>query len=692
MSEQSTLGASIQSIRGVGPKLSKTLNKKGIQTLEDALYFLPRTYEDRRQIVSIASVRPGMHPTLLGTVLSSREIRARRTRRFEVVFGDDTGRLTLLWFHAFPSLASEFEVGARFLIYGEVKIFGGRPQIVHPEYERVKDLHEGKPRQTMSFGRIVPIYSETDGLHQKTIRKLISETLQRSLPELEDPLPFDLRERLQLPDIRSSFYDVHFPKELPSDSELAQSLRRIIFEEFFVLQLGLGLKKRERTQQKAPCLIDSTGLQVDFIRLLPFQITEDQALAISDITSDLARPYPMARLVQGDVGSGKTIVAFAAAALTAAAGYQIALMVPTEILALQHFKNAEQWLAPLGIRPALLVQSTKKEVLPEVQSGKVQFVVGTHALFQKGVEFLRLGLVIVDEQHRFGVDQRNQLTRKGASTHLLMMTATPIPRTLALTLYGDLDLSLIRQKPKGRIPIETRVLREPDRPRLFQTIRKTVQSGQQVYIIYPLVEASEKLDLKSATEMYARLQREVFPDLKLGLLHGRMKGPEKEAILKAFKNGEFQILVSTTVIEVGIDVPQATLMVIEHPERLGLSQLHQLRGRVGRGSDKSHCLLMSSGNITRRLRVMCESEDGFRIAEEDLKIRGPGEFLGLQQSGLPGFRVGHIVRDATLLATAQREATQILDEDPMLSKPEHQGLRHMVEHRWSLKLERLRSG
>jgi ATP-dependent DNA helicase RecG len=404
----------------------------------------------------------------------------------------------------------------------------------------------------------------------------------------------------------------------------------------------------------------------------------------------------MTRLVQGDVGAGKTVVAFAGAVQAASSGYQTAMMAPTEILALQHFKAAERWLKPLGIEPVLLVSanSGRKEIREAVSSGQAQLVVGTHALFQQGVSFSKLGLVVVDEQHRFGVEQRSELVRKGAKEvpHLLMMTATPIPRTLALTLYGDLDLTLIRQKPSNRKPIRTTILRDRERPRLYQKIRGTVQAGEQVYIIYPLVEASEKLDLKSATEMHDRLRKEIFPDLSLGLLHGRMKPEEKERILAEFKEGKFQILVSTTVIEVGIDVPNATLMIIEHPERLGLSQLHQLRGRVGRGALQSECVLVADEYVSPRLKIMESTEDGFVIAEEDLRLRGPGEFLGTRQSGLPGFRVGHILRDASLLDLAREEALRLLEIDPDMTSPAHAGIRHMVESRWKEKIDRLRSG
>ncbi len=691
------ISESIQAVKGVGPNLARVLSKKGIKTIEDALYFLPRTYEDRSRLTPIRDLVAGRTATVQATVVSGSFSPGRGSqRRFTAVVSDGTGTMSLTWFHAYPSLTAEFVAEAKFLIHGEIRFFAGLPSISHPDYERVTQSPEGKPVATVNFGRVVPVYSETEGLHQKTVRRMMREVLKLSLPQLEDPLPDRMRVRLGLPDLKQSFAALHFPPRLPAEGESTDALRRIIFEEFFVLQLGLGLKKRTRQREKAPCLADPGHLAKRFIEGLPFALTADQDKAISEIAVDLAKGQAMARLLQGDVGAGKTVVALAAAAAAAGSGYQTAFMAPTEILAGQHFRTAEAFLTPLGVGVELVTQASaaRAEVRSRVAEGKVSVVIGTHALFQKQLSFAKLGLVVVDEQHRFGVDQRNELVRKGESLvpHLLMMTATPIPRTLSLTLYGDLDLTILRQKPAGRQPIVTTVMRDKERPRLYQDMRRTVERGEQVYIIYPLVEASEKLELKSATEQYDRLRKEVFPDLSIALLHGRMKGEEKDRILAEFKAGKYQILVSTTVIEVGIDVANATLMVIEHPERLGLSQLHQLRGRVGRGKAASRCLLIADQYVGQRLRVMEQTEDGFVIAEEDLKIRGPGEFLGTRQSGLPGFRVGHILRDAELLGQARDEADLVLVQDPELSAPEHVGIRSMVESRWRDKIERLRGG
>jgi len=689
------LSSSIQYIKGVGPKLAKVLSKKGIETIEDALYFIPRTYEDRSRITKMGDLSPGVSVTVFGKVISARRIKGRgRQMRFEATLSDSTGSVVLTWFHAYPALVEEFSTGTQFLVFGECRFYHGLPQIAHPEYEKIVDVTLGKPRASLSFGRIVPVYSETEGLHQKVIRKLMGEVLKTSLSELEESLPEELRTRLALPPLRKSFVALHFPEKMPGEGELSQSVQRIIFEEFFILQLGLCLKKAHRKRDKAPILEDNTGQLDKFISSLPFPLTSDQTKVIGEITKDLKSGQMLSRLVQGDVGSGKTVVAFAGSVISKASSFQTALMAPTELLAQQHFRNAEKLLKGTGVRPLLVTHSNSslKEVRQAVKSGEADLIIGTHALFQKAIEFRQLGLIIVDEQHRFGVDQRQELVRKGERPHLLMMTATPIPRTLAFTLYGDLDLSIIREKPAGRMPIRTSILRERDRHALYSKIREFVNRGEQVYIIYPLVENSEKLELKSATDMYERLKKEIFPEYRLTLVHGRMKGDEKDEVLKEFKEGKFEILVSTTVIEVGIDVPNATLMVIEHPERLGLSQLHQLRGRVGRGSKASECVLVADKFVGERLRVMARTEDGFEIAEEDLRIRGPGEFLGTRQSGLPGFRAGHILRDAELLTRAREEAERILEKDPELTAPENKGIRTMVESRWKEKIERLKGG
>lgn len=686
LSMSDLLSNSVQYVKGVGPNLAKLLSKKGIATLEDALYFVPRAYEDRRRITPIRSLRMGETATVFATVQSFKSTGKYRRTRSEAVISDESGSLKLQWFHSFPGLKDEFQVGNKVLVYGEVRAFGANVLMVHPDYELVKETKDGRPVISSNFGRIVPIYSETEGLHQKTLRRLMRECLKVTLPTLEEVLPADLLARLDLPNIQKSFTSLHFPENIPVNQTVTKELKRIIFEEFFILQLGLELQKKDRQHLIAPVFEIKDSVLESFRKQLPFTLTKDQEKALSDIYSDLKKPKPMVRLIQGDVGSGKTAVAFAAALVAIKNGYQAALLAPTEILAQQHYKAAEKVLGPLGISVGLITHSERN--VPR------EFTIGTHALFQEKVNFTKLGLVIVDEQHRFGVDQRNDLLNKSKNLtpHILMMTATPIPRSLALTCYGDLDLTLIREKPAGRIKIRTDIYRSKDRPRLYSKIRETVMRGEQVYIIYPLVEASEKLELKSAIEMHDHLKKEIFPQFKVGLVHGRLKADEKDQVLIDFKNKKYDMLVSTTVIEVGIDVPNATLMVVEHPERLGLSQLHQLRGRVGRSDLKSECILIAEEFVTERLRIMERTDDGFEIAEEDLRIRGPGEFLGTKQSGLPGFRVGHILRDQDLLQLAKNEAQNLLKEDPLLEQPQNKGIRRMLESRWKEKIDRLRNG
>lgn len=691
-----SLEESIQTIKGVGPKLGKILSDRGIATVEDALYFLPRAYQDRSKITPIRQVMVGTDVTIFGRIRKVSEIGFGRSKRVNAEVEDASGRLKLVWFNAYPSLLKELTEGAEILAFGTATLFGAVIQIVHPEFEIVDEQIDGKPVTSEHFGRVVPIYSEPEGVHQKVLRKITAQALQANLQTMEDPLPIALRNRLKLPTLGESFVNLHFPKKMPVETLTGPEVTRLAFEEFFVLQLGLALKKRERESDVAPAINVTADSVSSFKRGLPFDFTGDQQSALSEILEDLRKPQAMRRLVQGDVGSGKTAVALAALAVVAKDGFQGAFMAPTEVLAIQHFATAEKYLGPMGITCALLTHSTpdKAELFNKVRTGKIQVLIGTHALFQQAVEFEGLALAVVDEQHRFGVVQRAELLKKGKalSPHLLMMTATPIPRTLALTVYGDLDISWIREKPRGRPPIQTRVMRERDRMKVYDQIRRTLTAGQQGYLIYPLVENSEKLDLRSSTDMYERLRREVFPDFKLGLLHGRMKSEQKEEILNRFKAGQIQLLISTTVIEVGIDVPNATLMVIEHPERLGLSQLHQLRGRVGRGSAVSHCVLLCDEFVTQRLRIMEKTEDGFEIAEEDMRLRGPGEFLGTRQSGLPGFRVGHIVRDAALLRVAREEAQALLKADPNLEAPENALIKKMVLTRWKDKIERLGDG
>lgn len=697
------LGVGIQFIKGIGPKLAALLEKKEIRTVEDALYLLPLRYEDRRQLLKISSLRPGQSAVFSGSVLSAEASRTRNGRSvFEVLLQDDSGTIVCKWFSANAVwMKRTWKVGRVGVFSGEVSQFGHQREVHHPDVEWLpegRDLAALLAADPANFGRIVPVYPLTEGIHQKTMRRVMREVVAGYLSNIDSQVPPELCPA-GFPSLREALGQVHAP---PPEADLADlnagatpAHKSLAFDEFFFWELGLALKKR------GVLLEDGIAFQVthrytkELVRLLPFELTAAQRRVLAEIKADMMSPHPMHRLVQGDVGSGKTLVALMAALIAVENEYQVAIMAPTEILAEQHWHTIHRWCAQMGIEVTLITAGlkgkAKKEALERVASGSARIVIGTHAVIQEKVVFARLGLGIIDEQHRFGVLQRGILKKKGTNPDILVMTATPIPRTLAMTLFGDLDLSVIDEMPPGRIPIETRVFFEARRTQLYDMIRNQVRSERQVYIIYPLVEETEKSDLKAATQMAEHLQDEVFPGLRVGLLHGRLTPLEKEAVMASFTNREFDILVSTTVIEVGIDVPNATLMVIEHAERFGLSQLHQLRGRVGRGKEKSYCVLMTGGKMSedgeKRLQVMEATGDGFRIAEADLEIRGPGDFLGTRQAGMPDFRVANILRDGSLLEKARRAAFDLLERDPELSHPAHAPLHDELLRRWGKRLE-----
>ncbi|OGP62620.1 MAG: ATP-dependent DNA helicase RecG [Deltaproteobacteria bacterium RBG_13_47_9] len=549
----------------------------------------------------------------------------------------------------------------------------------------------------INFKRIVPIYSETEGLHQRTLRRLMKNILDGYADELRSPIPQEIVRGKDLIEFQEAFRRVHFPPDEESMEDLnlyrSDGHRRIIFDELFFLELGLAMKRRGAALKKGISFRTDGYLPEKLLKQLPFQLTSSQKRVLAEIKEDMEKPHPMNRLIQGDVGSGKTMVALLACLYGVECGYQAAIMVPTEVLAEQHYLNLHQWVEPLGVRVALLTSSIrsseKEDLYRQIRQGDIQMVIGTHAVIQEAVQFHRLGVAIIDEQHKFGVVQRGLLKKKGAEPDILVMTATPIPRTLAMSIYGDLDVSLIEELPAGRMPVKTKVFHESTRGKVYRILEEEVRKGRQAFIVYPLVEESEKLDLRDASRMAEHLQKQVFPEFRIGLLHGRMKCDEKEAIMMEFKEGKIQILVATTVIEVGIDIPNASVMVVEHAERFGLSQLHQLRGRIGRGSYPSHCLLLaqsrSSEEARARLRAMERTTDGFQIAEEDLILRGPGEFFGIRQSGLPDFRIAHVIRDARILEEARREAFQLVQEDPELEHP--LGLKEMLISRWRGRLE-----
>jgi len=688
----------VQYVKGVGPYLGKLFERLGVATFEDLLYHLPFRYLDRRSIASIAKTQPGKQRVVYGQVDAVGELAlGRRGRRiFEVIVTDGQGYLTVKWFHYPRKFFQErFKKGEKFLFFGEVSLFRGEKQMVHPEVTPVKEFFEEEDFQK-HLG-LVPVYSTTEGLHQRQIRKALDFLLEGLGDRLAETLPEVLRRKWGFPGQAESFSRIHRP--LDEDSpEVWTALRspfhrRLVFEEFFYLQLGLAFR-RQRAQVLTGIAHEAKFRFQEALRgKLPFTLTEGQERAIREITRDMCSPRPMNRLLQGDVGSGKTLVCLFAALLSVENGRQAAVMAPTEILADQHYKNFSRLLQGMGIPVRLLTASTKgkerDEILELLKRGEPAIVVGTHALLEEDVAFDRLSLVVIDEQHRFGVRQRMVLMKKSEQPDVLVMTATPIPRSLAMTLYGDLDLSLIPELPPGRVPILTRIMYEKDRPKLYDFVREKVKAGQQAYFVFPLIEESEKLDLKDATKAYEKL-KEIFKEFKVEMLHGRMKNQQKEEVMGRFSRGETQILVSTTVIEVGIDVPNATLMVIEHAERFGLSQLHQLRGRVGRGGQKSYCILATdfkqSDLAKERLKVMEASSDGFKIAEEDLKIRGPGDFLGTRQSGLPDFRVGNLVSDLDLLEAARESARELLERDPQLSLEENRMIRPILLHRWKGRL------
>ncbi len=690
----------IQFIKGVGPRIGALLTKKGISTVEKALYFFPFRYDDRRNLKKISALIPGEVQQVAGDVLVSGEVPLRRGGRkiFEAVIGDGTGTLTLKWFNYNKKYMKErFADGKRFLLSGEVKLFGSAKEILHPDVE----LLDPGEDELESFKTILPVYHLTEGLALKTLRKIMARVVDGYAGSLVDGLPEEVQRKKDLVSLETAMRAVHLPEKeadmaLLSMGQTAAHMR-LVYDEFFFLQLGIALRKRGMDVAEGIMLDAKGSLKKRLLGSLPFSLTAAQNRVIGEIEADMATSHPMHRLIQGDVGCGKTIVALAAALDAVECGYQAAIMAPTEILAEQHYINIHPLTEALGLKTELITGGVKgkvkRSVVDDITSGKVDIVIGTHALIQEGIAFKKLGLGVIDEQHRFGVLQRARIGQMGAGgkkPNILVMTATPIPRSLAMTVYGDLELSIIDELPPGRQTIDTSVHHERGRAKVYRIIGKELKKGRQAYVVYPLVEESEKMDLMDATRMADELA-EQFKDYRIGLIHGRLKVEEKEAVMGAFKAGEIHLLVSTTVIEVGIDVPNATVMVVEHAERFGLSQLHQLRGRVGRGSDKSLCILLAqykkSDEARERLAVMERSTNGFDIAEADLKIRGPGDFLGTRQSGMPDFRIGNILRDDAILKEAREDAFAIVEKDPALERPEHELLRGVLKERWQGRLE-----
>jgi ATP-dependent DNA helicase RecG len=681
------LSTQLQYLRGVGPQRAKLLAKKGLTTVEEALFFLPIRHEDRTHLTPLRAIQVGQVVTCAGTVAGISPPPPGRARAPLVLLLRDASGYGTATLFGRGWLTRVLQRGQKVILHGRGARFKDKITLQVQDWELV----ESDDDEPIHAGALVPVYSSTEGLPQRALRSLMWRLVEAHAGEVGETLPDAVRRRRGLLPLVEALGGAHFPQ---NEAQRQAAQHRLAFEDFLLLQLGLAILRARTTRQRGIAMRPSGALVRRLLEALPWALTAAQERVWSEIRTDMAAPYPMHRLLQGDVGSGKTIVAALAVLTAVEAGHQAAVMAPTEILAEQHFMTFRRLLEPLGVPVTLLTaglkgreRSTRRAA---VAAGDIGCVVGTHALVQEQVEFRRLGLVVVDEQHRFGVAQRARLKAKGEHPDVLVMTATPIPRTLALTVYGDLDVSVLDELPPGRKPVVTVARTESRRPQIYAFLREQVAAGRQIYVVYPLIEESEAIDLKAATDMAARLQREVFADRVVGLLHGRLPFDAKDEIMRRFKEGEIHVLVSTTVIEVGIDVANASVMLIEHAERFGLSQLHQLRGRVGRGPWKSYCILLTSGKLgedaERRVQAMVETGDGFRIAEVDLQLRGPGEFFGTRQSGLPEFRVADLLRDAALLDDARREAQAIVAADPELRAADHVGLRQALLARWRGKL------
>jgi ATP-dependent DNA helicase RecG len=686
--EENPLDTRVQFLKGVGPRLGAIFNGRGIGTIKDLLYFFPRKYEDRSKITPVKELTEGTTASLELVVQTSslRPLRGRFSKIFEVKAKDAAGEaISLKWFRIFKGFEKKFEPGTKIIVTGSVKVFGSIREMVHPEvqFDLADDLH---------VGRIVPVYVEIDGVPTKTLRKVIDAALTLASSYLKDTLPVSLLKRHGFPPLSRAISEVHFPSENHSSDSASQKFtnfrspahERLIYEEFFKFEYHVLSRKLNHEKELGH------GLTLERLKeslaawkqKLSFELTRDQAISIDEIFADLAKPHPMNRLLQGDVGAGKTAVALLSALASMDQGYQVAIMAPTEILAEQHYQNTLRIFgAHLPVK--LLVGKTsapdRRLIQSLLDSDSPALIIGTHALIEDPVKFKRLGLVVIDEQHRFGVEQRRKLREKSKiQPHMLVMTATPIPRTLALTAYGDLSVSFLRERPPGRTPIKTFLVRQAEHARMIEKVKSELREGRQAYFIFPLVNDSEEegfTHLKSAVTAAENLAKVTFPEFRVGLLHGKLSSLEKATIMDQFRKNEVQILVATTVVEVGVDVPNASVMVIEHPERFGLSQLHQLRGRIGRGEHPSICFLRidrpPSLPTPERLEVMCETEDGFKIAEADLELRGPGEFLGTRQSGALPFKIASLVRDQDWLIKARNDVIEILAKDPELNDPEN---------------------
>ncbi|MGV7221664.1 MAG: ATP-dependent DNA helicase RecG [Nitrospinales bacterium] len=682
----------LQFIKGVGPKKAILLEKLGLRDVEDALYFLPHRYEDQSSVKTIAHLVSGEPVTVMGEIINAGSFHINRRKKiFEIIIEDDTGTMRAKWFKFNEKFMTEkYIVGDQVILSGKPvlsRYSGSGLEFIHPNVEYGSLDDDG----LVESGRIVPVYSTTEGLHLKSIRSIMRNLVEAYAPLLDEFLPEDVIKRFELPSREEALRAVHFP---PAGASIEPLIKfkspaqiRLIVEELFLIQLAMAFKRKHNKESERGTSLATRGPTIKkFVGLLKFNLTSAQKKVLGEIMDDLEKDRPMNRLLHGDVGSGKTIIALISLLTAIDNGMQGALMAPTELLAEQHFNNIQQFCKPLGIKIELvtgtIVSKEKKLIYENVREGHVQIVIGTHALIQKDIQFQNLGLAVIDEQHRFGVRQREALGKKGIFPHTLVMTATPIPRSLALTVYGDMDVSVLNELPPGRQPIKTKRYFDERREDAYLFLAEEIKKGRQAYVVCPLIEESETRDLKTVTDIHLSLQGQ-FPNLNIGLIHGRLKMEERQKIMAAFLAKEINVLVATTVIEVGIDVPNATVMVIEHAERFGLSQLHQLRGRIGRGEYLSYCLLIAyypvSDEGKERLDAMLKSIDGFYIAEEDLRIRGPGDFLGTRQSGLPTLRVANLIRDLEFIAPVREEAFRVIDLDPNLQKPANEKLKKVFQ-------------
>lgn len=677
---------SIRYIKGVGPKKAHLFERLGIENATDLFYYLPRRYEDRSHVIKIKDLKPGQTGTIIGKVLKTNIFTARTgTRIFEIVVAEGNHRVFAVWYNQ-PFMAKVFSQGQTVMLYGKYEV-ERHFQITHPTFE-ILDNENNK--ESLNIGRIVPVYSLTENLTQKYLRKVVYQAIRTQIGNVQDMLPTRIRAKKRLVDSRFAIENIHFPY---SSENLERAYRRLVFEEFFILQAVMAIRRKNIRVMGIKHKV-AEGLLSEFERLFTFNFTGEQKKCIKEIEADMSSDKPMYRLLQGDVGSGKTVVSMYALLLSVQNGYQAVMLVPTEILARQHYVTVSKIFMPLGLNVRLLVKGIGQEdraaIKKELAEGEADIVIGTHSLLQQDIDYRRLGLVVIDEQHKFGVDQRKVLRKKGRNVpDTLIMTATPIPRSLVLTVFGDMDISLLKEKPEGRQPVTTYWIEEDQREAVYAFLRDEITKGHQAFIVYPRIKASDSFDLKSIDRMYDYLQKEVFSDLRIALVHGQLKPGQTKKTMDDFRRKKYDILVATTVIEVGVDIPNVTVMMVEHAERYGLAQLHQLRGRIGRSRHTSFCILMGQPKTDasyQRLSTMTETDDGFEISEKDMDIRGPGEFLGTRQSGLPELKIGNIARDFRVMEEARIEAFSLVEEDPGLKDPRNAGIRQSIVERFKGKL------